>query len=483
MRLRKIIEGIQHLKIKNYKNYNIKSITHISKDVIKDSIFICLGGDNFDGNDYIDEALTSGAKCIVTERDIDIPNVTIIKVDNVRKVMSLMAKNFYNSACDFLNIIGVIGTSGKTSTTHIIKQILYQNGKKVGIIGTNGVYFDNIRLDSGFTTPDPLDLHYIFYQMKMLGVEWVIMEISAQAIDKFKMCGIRLRLGVFTNISPEHLDYFHGMEKYAKCKMDYFDIKNMDEAIINVDDFYGRELAYKCNMPSLSLGIGSPANVFALDIDSTLDGLKFVVNILDDIYKVSTKLVGDYNVYNIMSAMAVARVIGIDKSGIERAVNNLEYIDGRFNVYVLKNGAKVIVDFAHTVDSIDKLLSFVRKGVGGRLITLFGCVGYSNKEKRQDMMKAVLKYSDYVIISTDNRGDTPFSDIEKDMVEGVSKSKYISIEDRENAINFGFGLIGKNDTLVIMGKGAENFQKIGKEKIPYSDINIVQELIKKQGDL
>lgn len=479
MRLRKILDGINISKEINFKNYNICSITHLSSEVGRDSIFVAISGSTFNGNDYVVEAVNNGAKCVVTEENLDIKNVTIIVVKNVRKAMALMAKNFYNRECDNLNIIGVVGTSGKTTTSHLIKQILSENGKKTGVIGTNGIYIDNIRMESNFTTPDPIELHYIFFEMKSLGVDTVIMEISAQSISQFKMSGIRLKACVFTNLTPEHLDFFGSMDNYAKCKMDYFDIKNMDEAIINVDDPYGMEIAYSSNMPVLSVGIENPANIFAIDILSNTSGLKFVVNLLDDVYRIDTSLMGKFNVYNIMSAMAVSKLLGLSKSEIEKGINGLCVVDGRFEVFKLNDGKQIIVDFAHTVDSIDKLLSTIKPDVKGRLIVLFGCVGYSDKLKRRDMMNAVLKYADYVIVTTDNRGETPFEEIEKDMTEGVSKNKYISIEDRKSAINFGYGLLRENDTMVVMGKGIENFQKIGKNKIPYSDIKNVQELIKK----
>lgn len=479
MRLRKILSGIKIEKEIGFKNYNISSITHSSNEVTKGGIFVAIDGRCEDGNKYVDEAIRSGAKCIVTEKEIDLKNATIIVVKNARKAMSLMAKNFYNRECERLDIIGIVGTSGKTTTSHIIRQILCKTDKRVGVIGTSGVYIDNIVLDNSFTTPDPIELHYLFYEMRSLGIETVIMEISAQAISQFKMAGIRLKACIFTNITPEHLDFFGDMESYAKCKMDYFDIRNMDEAIINVDDPYGMELAYSTNMPVLSVGINNPSNIFAIDILKSSSGLKFVVNLLDDVYAIDTSLVGEFNVYNIMSAMAVAKILGLTKTQIESGVNNLKTIDGRYEVFSLCGNKKIIVDFAHTPDSINKLLQEVKSSAMGRVIVLFGCVGYSDKVKRKAMMDSTLGYADFVIVTSDNPGITPFEEIEKDMVEGVPKNRYISIEDRKSAIHFCFGLMKNNDTLVVMGKGIENFQKIGTEKIPYSDIKIVQELINK----
>lgn len=483
MRLRKLLSGVEIKKEIGFKNVNILSVTHNSYDVTKNGLFVAISGRSVDGNDYIDDAISRGAKCIITEKEIANKDIVVIVVKNARKAMSIIAKNFYNRECERLGIIGIVGTSGKTTTSHIIKQILETSGKRVGVIGTNGIFIDNIRLDNGFTTPDPIELHYILYQMKSLGIDTVVIEISAQSISQFKVAGIRLKVCVFTNLTPEHLDFFGSMEEYAKCKMNYFDIKNMDEAIINVDDPYGVEIAYTSNMPVLSVGVENPANIFAIDILSNHMGLKFVANILDDVYRIDTNLVGMFNVYNILSAMAVAKILGLSKLEIEEGIRRLRPIGGRYEVFELGGRKKIIVDFAHTPDSIDKLLSFIKSCAKGRVIALFGCVGYSDKVKRKAMMNATLKSADYVIVTSDNPGDTPFEEIEKDMVEDVPKNRYISIEDRKSAISFGFGLLKENDTLVVMGKGVENFQKVGKEKIPYSDIKIVQELIKKQGVL
>lgn len=476
MRLKKILEGVDIITQNSFKNYNIKSITHISNDVIKDSIFICIKGNYYNGCDYIDIAIKKGAKCIVTDCDVKLDNVTLIVVKDIRIAMSVMAKNFYNRCCDELDIIGIIGTSGKTTTSFLISQLLSINDNNIGIIGTNGIYIGKIKLDNKFTTPDPLELHYIFYQMKMLGVKRVIMEVSAQAISLNKLVGIKLKIGVFTNISREHLDFFGSMENYARCKMNYFNKNNMNESVVNIDDFYGRELAYKADFPSITYGINSPANSFAVNIISSINGNKFVANILDDVFNVDCIYVGLYNVYNLLASLTVAKMLGLSHSQIKEALINLKSIDGRFNVYEFDN-KKIIIDFAHTPDSINKLLELVKKYAQGRVISLFGCVGYSDKNKRIEMASAVDKYSDYIIVTTDNRGETPFDDICKDIVLGIKKSKYIGIEDRKSAINFGYGMLEDNDILVLIGKGAENFQKINKDRVPYSDIDIVKEIL------
>jgi len=481
MRLKKIIANLDIIKISNFKDYNIKTITHYSKDVVDSSIFICLTGNNCDGIDFVEEAIIKGAKCIITDVSFEDDRICVILVKDSRIAMSIVAKNFYNRCCDTMKIIGVVGTSGKTSTSIIIGNLLSINDKKIGIIGTNGVYIGGIRLDNKFTTPDPLELHYIFYQMKMLGVDIVVMEVSAQAIYYKKVYGIMFDIGVFTNISEEHLDFFESFEKYVKVKMDFFCSKNMKECIVNVDDFYGRELAYKVDIPCVSYGINSPSNSFAIDMKFGLETTQFVANVLDDIINVSCCYVGMYSVYNILAALTVAKLLGFDKNELQSSTARLTIIDGRFNVYN-SGSKKVIIDFAHTPKSIESLMEHIKSHSKSKIISVFGCVGYSNKQKRIDMGNIVAKYSDMIVVTSDNPGKTKFCDICNDIIIGIGNTPYVCIEDRVTAINYAYSIMNSDEILVLIGKGAEDFQKIGDERIAYSDKSVVLSLIKKDNE-
>lgn len=477
MRLKKILKDVEIISTKNFKNYNIKSITHISNDVIGGGMFICIKGANFDGNDYIDDAITKGAKCIITETDVSC-GVTVVVVKDIRKTMSIIAKNFYNRCVDSLKLVGIVGTSGKTTTSLIIGNILSKIDNNIGIIGTNGIFIGNIKISNKFTTPDPIDLHYIFYQMKLLGVKTIVMEVSAQAICLEKLYGIKFDICVFTNITQEHLDFFDSMEKYARCKMDFFDKQNMRECVINIDDFYGRELAYKTNVPCISYGVKSPANSFAIDIQSGLQKLKFTANILDDIIVVDTSLIGDFNVYNLLAGMTVAKMLGVGVNDILSSVNSMSQIPGRLNVFE-KDDKTVIVDFAHTPDSFEKTLSFLRPFVLGNLYVIFGCVGYSDKQKRMDMGRIANKYSDSIILTTDNRDFVNFEDICKDIKIEITK-ECTQIEDRKTAIKKALSMLNCGDVLCVLGKGAEDFQKVDGKKCEYSDLDVVKELLNKE---
>lgn len=485
MRLKNILNGIEVLKIINQKNIDIKSITHISKDVISGSMFICLKGGNFNGNDYIDETIKNGARCILTDDELSLDllltekykSVVFVLVKDIRSAMSFAAKNFYNRCVDSLEVVGIIGTSGKTTTSLMLSQIMSEYDNNIGVIGTNGIFIGDIALDNKFTTPDPLELHYIFYQMKMLGVKKVIMEVSAQAIFHKKLDGVKFKCCIFTNITPEHLDFFESIENYAKCKMNFFNKKNMNECVINIDDFYGMELAYKLDIPCVSVGIDNPANTFAMDIDSGISGSKFTANVLDEIYKIECPFVGKFNVYNLLSAMTVAKMWGLDKNQIESALKKLKSIPGRFNVFYKGNNL-IVVDFAHTPDSIEKILSFVKANCSNKIISVIGCVGYSDISKRIDIASVCDKYSDTIIITTDNRGNVSFDEIASDMIRGINGKKYFLVEDRSAAIKFAIDNLSGGDILMILGKGAENFQKIGEERIPYSDIESVEKVLK-----
>jgi UDP-N-acetylmuramoyl-L-alanyl-D-glutamate--2,6-diaminopimelate ligase len=284
---------------------------------------------------------------------------------------------------------------------------------------------------------------------------------------------------VFTNINREHLDFFGSYENYVKTKMSLFTSDYVGTAIINTDDFYGRELAYKCSIPVVSYGINDPANSFAMDIDLGFDYTAFIANVLDEVVNVRTPFVGRYNVYNLIGAMTVAKLIVGGGINLNKVVDNLKPIDGRYNVYY-KGCKKIIIDFAHTPNSIEELLSHIKTTTNSKIISLFGCVGYSDKDKRKKMGEVVARYSDYIIITTDNIGMANFGEVAEDIILGVGTGKYVCIEDRKTAIDYGYSIMNDGDILVLIGKGAENFQTIGVNRVPYSDKDCVMEIINRK---
>ncbi len=476
MKLKKLLSGCDILCLKNFKNCEISNLSFSSKQIENNGLFFAIEGGNVNGEKYVLESITNGCVAVVTKHELDV-NIPQIIVSDVRTSMAIISANFYHNPSKKLKIISVVGTNGKTTTSTIIYNILRDNGKSIGLIGTNGVFINDICLPSTMTTPDVIELNYILNQMVSFSVEYVVMEVSAHAIYLNKMYGIKSEIGVFTNISNEHLDYFKSMENYAGVKVKFFNKNNMKECVVNIDDEYGKLIAYNCGIPCVSYGVAYPANVFAIDIKMTLDMMQFVANIEDEILNVKTRLIGDYNVYNILASITVAKMLKITNEGILNSLNNLKNVSGRWEVFNLINENKIIVDYAHTPDGFDKVLSLIKfLRPAGKIITLFGCVGYSDKQKRKEMGAVASKYSDMVVLTTDNLCGENFEEVCNDIAPSV---QYIKIEDRKNAVEYAHSLLTTGDTLVLLGKGNEKIQK-DSINYEYNELEVVKALQKKE---
>jgi len=472
MKLGSLIKQVNKNKLINFKNVNITNLSIRANEIEKNGLFFAIKGNNFDGASFIYQAISNGAKAVITEKeikDIEIPQVI---VDDIRIALAIISKTFFNKCDEKLKIIEVVGTNGKTTTSTIIYNILRAAGKKVGLIGTNGIKIDELNLPNILTTPDPIDLFYTFEQMLTFGVEYVVMEVSAHAIYYNKVYGINPEIVVFTNISNEHLDFFGTMEKYSQVKLNY--IKNLNsKKIINIDDEWGRELLKLNNV--WTYGILNPADTFAINIEMQLDNLKFVCNVNDEILNIESKLIGSYNVYNLMAGILTAKILKIDNEIIDKSIKNLKKVDGRWEVFDFPNNNKVIIDYAHTPDGFLKVFETVKKIRKGRIITLFGCVGYSDKNKRKMMGDIAKKYSDFVIITSDNYSDESFDEIFNDI--GIDKF-YAKIKERNRAVDFAINMLDKNDTLLLLGKGAEKTQKSKNGDSEYDEIEYVKKYLK-----
>ena len=477
MRLSKLLDGINFIKIINEKDVVINCLCHDSKCCEDGSLFFCIKGENVNGEDFAGEAIKSGAVAIVTETRLDECDAVQIIVENSRIAMAEISRRFYDYPDKSLKIVSVVGTNGKTTTSYVLCNILKENGKKCGIIGTNGIVIDEFCLPSELTTPDPIELYYSLNQMVMLGFEYVVLEASAHAISLNKLYNLNNEACVYTNISNEHLDFFNTMEEYAKLKCGYVNNKLSNHMIINVDDEYGAKIIKDAKVGFSTYGIFNPASTFAIDIKTSMQGSSFIVNSDDDIINIKTKLIGDFNVYNILGAISCAKYLGVDNLTIERAIKKMNRVDGRFNVFELDKNKKIVVDFAHTPDGFEKTLSLLRKLRKGKIVVIFGCVGYSDKNKRALMGQVADKYADHIILTNDNICDAKFNDVNSDIIKGIEKCDVEIIFDRERAVLKAIENLNVNDTLVLLGKGCERYQKINGEKVLYSDIEIVKNYI------
>lgn len=461
-----------------FENLEIENLTISSKDKKKNSLYFCLSGRNFDGHDFVDEAVLNGARVVVCERKLKI-DVPQILVKNSRKALSIISANFFGRPAEKLKIVAVTGTNGKTSTTYIIKSILEKNGKKCGLVGTNGVFVGKKKIDENLTTPDPILLHSYFRQMVDEGCEFAVIEASAHAIFWNKLYGIKFECVAFTNLTQDHLDFFGTMENYANVKMSFFNEVCGKNFVVNVDDAVGQEIA-GFNLKNLkTYSIEKNSDFHAKKTCNGVDGLEFALSGMDE--KFESNLIGKFNLYNCVCAVGVCFALGMSKEEIAFGLKEKNVIPGRFNIFEVESrGSRVIIDFAHTPDGLEKALKVARSVCKGKLICVFGCGGNRDKTKRNLMGKVALGLADLVFVTSDNpRFEKPL-DIIKDVTRGMEKEKKIVIKpDRAKAIFMAILKSGRGDVVLVAGKGAEKYQEICGEKKPFSDEECVLNFIKK----
>ena len=475
MNVMNLLENVPVKSVLHFAEVEIEKVTADSRDVVKNTLFVCLSGGKADGHEFAKEAREKGAVCIVTERplEVDLPQFV---VDNSREALALIAGNYYSHPADKMKIITIVGTNGKTSTADILSEVFLAVGHRAATIGTLGYKLGRERATGNLTTPDPLELHRHLAEFYEKGAEFVFIEASAHAIYYDKLAGIRANATVFTNITQDHLDFFRDMNEYAETKLSYFSPTNTALAVVNSDDVYGRRLIAERKVPTISYGTENPADVFAIDIEEDEGGLSFTVNAFDRIERIVTPLHGRFNVYNLMAAISTAMYFGIDLPRIAKALERLPIVPGRYQVYAIK-GRKIIVDFAHTPDGMENLLGDLFRRKAGRILTVFGCGGNRDRLKRPLMGSIAAKYSDLVIVTSDNPRDEEASEIAGEIVRGMPEDTDCEIvTDREKAIRRAFDLSSEGDTIVIAGKGHETYMEIKGQKIPYSDVAVLEKL-------
>lgn len=472
MKLQELLDGIE---IKNGYTLNpeIANVTDDSRKVRNSSAFVCIKGNKNDGHDYARRAVERGAAVVICERDMGIKNSII--VNDTREAYALMCANYYGNCHRKLKMIGVTGTNGKTTTTLIIKKILEENGYKVGVVGTVGVAIGNEKYPADYTTPDPSVLHRYLYMMKMAGCDVCIMEASSQALVQKRLYGISFDIGVYTNLSREHLDYHKTMESYAEAKAIL--MQSSDICVINADDEYAPFMKKNARNKAVTYAIDKDADVMAEKVRLHHDGIEYKLTSKSGSYDIVYSVIGKFSVYNSLAALTVGMVMNVSMKRAVKAVADMKTVRGR--IEKIKNDRKIniLIDFAHTPDSLENVLKTVREVYDKRLITVFGCGGDRDKTKRPIMGKIACKYSDKVFVTSDNpRTENPDSII-NDIVSGLDKNSYVRITDRTQAIREALVEAKPGDTVLIAGKGHEKYQIFGTEKIHYDEREIVKQIL------
>ncbi len=459
--------------LQKFVGKDVELLTKDANKTTEKTIFFCLTNDRQKAQERCKEALDRGAILVLSEFDL---GNAVVKVEDVRTLFAGACSNFYEKACDDLKIVGVSGTNGKTTTCYVIGEILKRNGKSVGIIGTNGVCYNGKTFDCPLTTPDADFLHKTFLDMKNDGVEYVIMEVSAHAIVQKRINSIMFEVGVLTNITQDHLDYFESMDNYENAKLSFFNSSHIKNAIICIDDERARHVYDVADVPITTYGIKNPADCFAIDACCSMNGTSFVANVCDSVMAIKTNLIGDYNVYNSLASLCVCQKLGIADEGLSRGLSYVNPVEGRFNV-VNYTGRYVVIDFAHSPDGLENVLKTAKTLTEQKVYVIFGCGGNRDKGKRPQMGQIAEKYADYVCLTDDNPRFEKSQDIIADIEAGMTKPHMVE-PDRKTAIKRMIDFAHAGDIIVVAGKGAEKYQEIEGEKKPYNDFDAVYDIFR-----
>ncbi|MEE0186807.1 MAG: UDP-N-acetylmuramoyl-L-alanyl-D-glutamate--2,6-diaminopimelate ligase [Oscillospiraceae bacterium] len=475
MRLYKLIEGLADI---NIPDREISSVTDNTKKVRKDCIFVCVKGGSFDGHDAAAEMLEKGAAVIVAERDLGLGDKQII-TDNSRKFYGELCAAWFDHPEKKLKIIGVTGTNGKTTISNVIKNIFMKNGVKTGLIGTicNEIGDETVHTDN--TTPMAFDYMCLLDKMVKAGCKYAVMEVSSFGLVQHRIGPTHFDMGIFTNLTQDHLDYHKTMENYYQAKKMMFD--ECDYALINTDDEYGRRIFSEISCKKERYGISSEADYYADAIKIKSDGTSFWYCYNGKSQLVNMKMTGMFNVSNVTAAISVCLKAGLPIEDILNAVSEYNGVKGRCEIIPTGRDFTVICDYAHTPDAVENILKSVREYTEGRLICLFGCGGNRDAKKRPLMAKAAAKFADRLIITSDNPRDEIPEAIIDDILAGLKDSEipFDVVVDRTKAIHHSLKIAEKGDIIVLAGKGHEDYQVLpGNEHIHFDEREIVSEGLK-----
>lgn len=474
MKLIKILSGIKYEVVKGDIEIEVNNISYDSRKVGKEDAFICLVGASVDGHDYIEKAIESGANTIIVQKDINIDSdVTVIKLEDTRKSLSRLAINYFDNPSSELTTIAITGTKGKTTTSFMIKNILEEDNKKVGVIGTMGVFFGDKHYSTVNTTPESYDIQKYLREMVNDGVKYLVMEVSSQALKVGRVDGMMFDYGVFTNLSEDHIgDNEHkDMEEYIYCKSLLF--KMCKNGIFNIDDIHYNEMIKDCTCKVYTFGHNKEANLVIDKVEllrkEHFIGLEMKTSgIVNDVFLVNTP--GEFSAYNSACAIVVTTLLGCNIDSIKDALSKVA-VRGRVEIVPVSKKYTVIIDYAHNGVSTESILTTMRKYNPKRIVSLFGCGGNRSKDRRYDMGEVSGKYADLSILTEDNSRYEDVNDIINDIEVGIKKTdgKYIKIPDRREAIKYAIDNAEEGDIILILGKGHETYQEKNGERTHFDD--------------
>ncbi len=477
MKLDELIEHLDYKDLINFKNIDITGISYNSKTTKKGDIFVCLVGEHTDGHEYAQNAIENGAVALLVEKKLDV-KIPQVVVSSTRHKIADIADRFYSSPSEGLNLIGITGTNGKTTVTHLIQKIFEENHQKCALIGTLGYKLssDGEYRDAKHTTPQAPELQATLRMIKDVEkIENVVMEVSSHALDQNRVGGCRFNGAVLTNLTQDHLDYHITMDNYFEAKALLFKgLKEGNFAVINADDNYAERFLSVVpeGVKKYTYGVKNNADVMAKNIEFSMNGAEFTLVTKDREYPVNLHMNGMFSVYNVLAAVTTAIALGIDVQTSLKALQNVKGVAGRFEVVVKK--PLVIVDYAHTPDGLENVLNSAREITpkDGRLICLFGCGGDRDATKRPKMGAIAEKIADKIVITSDNPRSEDPQQIITDIIAGLKSvaAEKVTVEpDRGKAIELLKTIANNNDVVVIAGKGHEDYQILKDHTIHFDD--------------
>lgn len=486
--LRQLVSEISVREVVGNLDVEISGVQYDSRIVAPGDLFVAIPGNCTDGHLFTDQAVASGAAALLLDRPVPVPSgVTVVITDNTRKGLALTSAQFYGHPTDCLTTVGVTGTNGKTTTTHLVEAVCQEAGWRTGLIGTIQNRIDTEPITTSHTTPESKDLQELLARMVHAGVQVVSLEVSSHALELERVTGCEFDVTVFTNLTQDHLDFHPDMKAYFEAKAKLFaGLKPQRKAgrktaVINADDPRGIEMAGRTTSRVIFYGVREPAEVLAHAIKLEPGGASFTIRYGSGEIGLNLKLTGMFSVYNSLAAFAVGLALGIEPSVIKSALEKVKGVPGRFELVDAGQPFSVIVDYAHTPDSLENMLTAAREFAQRRIIVVFGCGGDRDRGKRPLMGKIAVRHADLAIITSDNPRTEDPAAIIRDIKAGldvVDTVRYRVVPDRRQAITEAVAEAVAGDIVIIAGKGHEPYQIIGREYRPFDDRLVAAEALK-----
>jgi UDP-N-acetylmuramyl-tripeptide synthetase len=488
MILEKLLENIDYQLIQGDLKQNVSQIDYDSRQVINESLFVCLPGSKVDGHHYAKNAVLSGAKVIVIEKKVDYQEgVTYLLVKNARYALAILSCAFFHHPSHQMTVIGITGTKGKTTTSYMVESILNHAGKKVGIIGTIGSVINGEYRKTKNTTPESFELQRLMYEMVLSGCEYCVMEVSSQGLMLDRVAGIDFDYGVFTNLSPDHISEHehHSFEHYMECKKKLFHMCKI--GFFNKDDEHYEDMiaGAKCQIQTFSMKTKSNLQAYDSRLSrgkGTLGVIFSTRGLINDQFEVD--IPGEFSVYNSLVALMLCHALNIETIHMKEALKKVR-VKGRVEIIPTQQDYTVMIDYAHNAVSFENILQTIQAYYPKRLICLYGSVGERTEGRRYEMGEIVSRYGAFSILTADNPGTEPIHAINQGIIEGlnVHQGEYIEIEDRKEAIVYALKHAQDGDVILCLGKGHEDYQLIDGIEVPFSEKMVIQNYFDKKSKI